>query len=384
MGDRPRQWRRLTAIVAAVVAAVVVVALLPAWWCGRDASAWYTGDPARVHGLAAELVAFEADDDRQRADGSGHELTGMWGLLAHQMTALGLAQVCLAHPEWRNQLAPVATRAAAKSLRPELREVFTTAWHEDGAAVPESSHGHAYLSYPALALGMARLVDPAFPPDLAATHDALIATLERRLLAAPTALLETYPGEAYPTDVAAVAGAIAVHGRATGTDHAAALAHWARQVRAIQIDPGTGLVVQRMGIDGHAHDAPRASGTGLAAYFAGFADRSVARQLATALFGQERDIAGFAAIHEYGHGYDGSGDMDSGPVVLGISVSATAFAFAPARVFGNRDLFTGLFRTTDLFGLPVSSGSRVRFANGGVIGNALLLAFLTSGPEVAK
>jgi hypothetical protein len=266
-----------------------------------------------------------------------------------------------------------------------MRSIFTDAWHgEDGLAHLDSANGHAYLSYPALALGMARLVDPAFPPDLAKELDAIVDSFERRLLAAPTALIDTFPGEAYPTDVAAVAAAIAVHGRATGADHTAVLAHWARQVPAVQIDRSTGLIIQRMGVDGRAHDAPRASGTGLAAYFAGFANRALAAQLANVLFGQERNVLGFSAVHEYGHGHRGPGDMDSGPVILGISVSATGFALAPARAFGHRDLFTRLFRTTELLGVPVRSGERLRFATGGVIGNALLLAFLTSGPELAR
>ncbi|MFD7841401.1 hypothetical protein ACFV4K_00475 [Nocardia sp. NPDC059764] len=372
-------------MVAGLVAAVTVAGLLPGWWCGRDADAWFRGDPGRVHGLAEELLAFEAADDQRRATGSGGELADMWGLLAHQMTALGLAQISLDHPEWRARYAPVATRAAAKTLRPEMRSVFTVGWHgEDGVTVPDSPHGHAYLSYPALALGMARLVDPAFPPDLAAQQDALVTAYERRLLASPTGLIDTFPGEAYPTDVAAVAAAIAVHGRATGVDHSAVLAHWARQLRAVQIDPATGLVWQRMGSDGRAHDAPRASGTGLAAYFAGFADRALARDLATGLFREERSVLGFGAIHEYGGGSTGPGDIDSGPVVLGISVSATAFALAPARAFGNHDVFTRVFRTADLAGLPMRSGDRLRFTNAGAIGNALLLAFLTSGPELAR
>ncbi|OJF79460.1 hypothetical protein [Nocardia seriolae] len=382
---RAQRFRRPIVIVVGVVVAVAVAALVPRWWCGRDADAWFDGDAGRVRALAEELVAFEADDDRRAATGAATAPDGMWGLLAHQMTALGLAQVVLAHPDWRDRYAPVATRAAAKSLRPELRSAFTAAWHgEDGPAVPDSAHGHAYLSYPALALGMARLIDPAFPPDLAATQEALVASYERRLLAAPTGLLDTLPGEAYPTDMAAVSAAIAVHGRATGADHSAVLAHWARAVRAVQIDPATGLVAQRMGTDGRPHDAPRASGTGLAAYFAGVADRALARELADGFFRQERDVLGFSAMHEYGPGYDGGGDIDSGPVILGISVSATAFALAPARAFGHRDIFTRVLRTTDLVGIPLRSGDRLRFANGGVIGNALLLAFLTSGPELAR
>ncbi|MFI9510203.1 hypothetical protein [Nocardia sp. NPDC052566] len=382
---RSGKFRRPIAIVAGLVVALTVAGLAPSWWCGRDADAWFDGDPGRVRGLADELVAFEVDNDQRRASGSTDELVGMWGLLAHQMTALGLAQVVLAHPEWRERYAPIVTRAAAESLRPEMRQLFTDTWHgEDGLAAQDSPNGHAYLSYPALALGMARLVDPAFPPGLAAQHDSLIAAYERRLLASPTALLDTFPGEAYPTDVAAVAAAIAVHGRATGTDHTAVLTHWAKQVRAVQIDRDTGLVWQRMGSDGRTHDAPRASGTGLAAYFTGFADRGLAAELADGLFGQERSILGFGAIHEYGNGYDGAGDIDSGPVILGISVSATGFALAPARSLGHRDVFTRMYRTADLAGLPLRSGNRLRFANGGVIGNALLLAFLTSGPELAR
>lgn len=384
LGMSGTRFRRLLAIVAGIVVAVTVVGLLPGWWCGRDAAKWYDGDAARVRGLAEEMVAFEVDDDHRRATGAGGELGGMWGLLAHQMTALGLAQVCLAHPEWRKRYAPFATRAAAKSLLPELRAAFTGSWHEDGMAHLDSPHGHAYLAYPALALGMARLVDPAFPPDLAREDDALVAAFQRRLLASPTGLLDTFPGEAYPTDVAAVAAAIAVQGRATGVDRSAVLAHWAQQVRAVQIDRRTGLVLQRMGVDGRAHDAPRASGTGLASYFAGFADRALAAQLAAATLRQQRNILGFGAIHEYGHGHRGGGDIDSGPVILGISVSATGFALAAARSFGYRDDFTRLFRTTDLLGLPLRSGNRVRFATAGAIGNALLLAFLTAGPEPAR
>jgi hypothetical protein len=139
-------------------------------------------------------------------------------------------------------------------------------------------------------------------------------------------------------------------------------------------------------ITGAPHDVPRASGTAVAAYFAGFADRDVARQLAQGLLGQLRTRFDFAGIREYpadGPGSDGAGDIDSGPVLLGIGVSATGFALAPVRTFGDEPAFTALYRTVDLFGLPALDGDRRRFAVGGPIGNAILLALLTSGPEVA-
>jgi hypothetical protein len=368
-----------------LVVAIFVTRLFTPWWCGRDAARWYDGDEALELQLADEVIAFEATDDVARASPSSNRFAGEWALVTHQMTALGLAQLCLAHPELRERLAPEITRAALKSFRPEMRAFGTRAWSgEDAMASLGSSHGHAYLAYPALALGMARLLDPAFPPAVARQHDALIAAYERRLLASPTGLIETYPGEAYPTDTAAVAGAIAVHGRATGTDHARVLARWADLVQKVQIDPASGLVVQRMGaFDGRAHDAPRGSGTALGAYFAGFADRHVAGVLAQGLFRSEASFFGFGAIREYAPGHTGSGDVDSGPVVLGVSVSATGFALAVARATGRRDSFERLYRTTELFGAPATSGGRLRFLSGGPIGNALLLALLTSGPELA-
>jgi hypothetical protein len=362
-------------------------AWFPSYWCGRDAPAWLAGDARTQVKLAEELVAFEAADDASRAaqTPAKDRFTGEWALVTHQMVALGLGQHCLAHPEDKARYLPVITRAAVKSWLPEMRDFGTKAWDgEDAMASLWSPHGHAYLAYAAMAVGMARLLDPAFPREVAGQHDLLVGAWVRRLSASPTGLIETYPGEAYPTDVAAVAAAIALHGRATGADHQRVLTHWAERVRAVQIDKASGLVHQRMGAsDARPHDAPRGSGTGLAAYFAGFANRGVAEALTAGLLRHEARFLGFGAIREYAPGHRGKGDVDSGPVVLGVSVAATGFALAPFRAFGHREAFTRVYRTADLFGVPFDGGASARFLTGGAIGNALLLAFLTSGPELA-
>jgi hypothetical protein len=384
MDPRRREWViRLGALAGALLA----VRLVTPAWCGRDAHRWLDGDMSLVLPLAEELIAFETRDDKHRASAPAvtNRFAGEWALVTHQMTALGLAQICLAHPEQRARLGPEVTRAAAKSFLPEMRDFGTRAWGgEDAMASLDGPHGHAYLAYPALAIGMARLVDPDFPPALARKHDALVAAFERRLLASPTGLIETYPGEAFPTDVAAVAASIAVHGRVSGVDHSRVLKRWAERVVAVQIDPRSGLVIQRMGaFDGKAQDSPRGSGTALAAYFAGFADRGIAERLADALFRHEATFLGFGAIREYAEGQSGQGDVDSGPVVLGVAVSATGFALAPARALGHPGAFERIYRTVDLFGSPHSSDGRLPFLSGGPIGSALLLALLTSTPELA-
>src|SRR5262249_12356632 len=150
-----------------------------------------------------------------------------------------------------------------------------------------------------------------------------------------------------------------------------------------QIDAASGLLVQRMDAhDGRPLDLPPASGTALAAYFTGFVDRGLASQLAEGLFRHSASAWGFGAIEEYADGRSSGGDIDSGPVVLGVSVAATGFALAPARAHHRYDDFVRLFRTTTLFGIPHTGGGRLRFLTGGPLGNALLLALLTSGPEL--
>lgn len=372
---------------AAFVATLLTFVLVPSWWCGRDAARWFDGDVSTQTALADEMVAFEERDDRERLTSArpGDRFSGEWALVTHQMTALGLGQIVMARPELRDRYAGPMSKAAAKSFLPEMRDFGTRAWAgEDALASVGSSHGHAYLAYAALAVSMARLFDPAFPSEIARQHDALVTAYTRRLDASPTGLIETYPGEAYPTDVAAVAAAIALHARATGRDRKEMLRRWAQRVRAHQIDRASGFVVQRMGArDGKAHDAPRGSGTGLAAYYTGFVDRALARDLTDALARHEATVLGFGAIREYAPGHSGRGDVDSGPVVLGVSVAATGFALSALRAHGYRAAFERVYRTTDLFGLPHATAAGRRFATGGAIGNALLLAMLTSGPELA-
>ena len=75
------------------------------------------------------------------------------------------------------------------------------------------------------------------------------------------------------------------------------------------------------------------------------------------------------------------GDVDSGPVVFGLSSSGTAFALASARIHRNRALFQDLDSTLTLFAAPTDTGEGEHFLLGGPIGDALLFALLTAQPE---
>jgi hypothetical protein len=215
----------------------------------------------------------------------------------------------------------------------------------------------------------------------AAANDAITETLIRRLQSSPSMLLETYPGETYPVDNCVVVASIALHGRATGRDYSPLLRRWSATFREQFVDKKTGMLYQSVHPDtGEPSDKARASGTLFAAYFLGFVDPALSRDLYRAIQkNQVRSLNHFGAVREYPVGINGGlGDVDSGPVIFGLSSSGTAFVLAASRMNGDRAVFTETIRTLYLCGFPGGSKDELHFGIAGPLGDALLFALLTA------
>jgi hypothetical protein len=369
-------------IRALCLAASVAVAVptVPRLICGRDAGRWFDGDRATQDALARGVARAVVDHRGTVFFHTGEaRFDGQSAIAIYQMAILGLGQVVLEHPERRAEYLPAIRAAADRLVDPETLRYAARVYGHNGLVRMGPGEGHAYLGYVNLALGMVRLVDPETPH--ARLHDRLTAQLAARLDASPRGLVETYPGETWPPDVAAVAGSIGLHGRAAGADHRELLDRWAQRFAACALDR-SGYLVQAVRSGSCAPlDAPRGSGTAVASYFVSFAHRGLSRRLHGAVAREgRRSLLGFAGVREYARGHAGAGDVNAGPILLGISVGATGFALGAARANGDRRLFVELYRTTHLFGLPVDHGGRRTFAAGGVLGDALLLAMLTARP----
>ena len=368
---------RAARLAAATTTFALTLLLAPRALVGREADALFDGERDTQLGLARAVAeAAEQDAGRGAFHTGSARFDAEWTLVTSQMTALGLTQVCREHRARCLDFVP-AIRAAGDRLAARASYLFAEeAWGVGPFESLEGDVGHAYLGYVALGLGALRLVDRH--TRHAALHERIVAALIRRLEAAPDGVLETYPGEAYPADIAAVVGAVGQHTLITAQDHRALIARMAGIYRSRFTDRASGYLYQT--VSAHGHGPPRGSGTAIAAYFWSFADAAFARELGDAVACGQRSVLGFAGVREYAPGQSGGGDVDSGPIVLGVSVSATGFALASARQRGERAQFAALYRTTALFGVPVTRGDRWRFATGGPLGNALLLAMLTARP----
>jgi len=371
--------RRPVRLALSLTAVLACAAVVPRAVCGHPAAALYADELGAQDALAREVAAYITSGVAASAFHTGSaRFDGEWAFGTYTMASMGLGQVILAHPDRRDAYLPAMEQCAEQLTAPATNAFGTEAWGHSGLDGLPGGEGHAYLGYTNLAFGMLRLIAP--DTRFAAVHDRLTEGLARRLAAAPHGLFETYPGEAYPADIAMVAGSIALHDCATGAPERPWLAAW--RIAFLQwLDPASGLAYQSgVAARGSAGGAgpPRASGTALAAFALSFADRDLSRRLFQALRNGQSSLLGFGAVREYAVGHDGAGDIDSGPVVLGVSVSATGFTLSSAKLHDDQPFFTSLYRTADLFGVPVDRPSGRRFVSGGPLGNSILLAMTTA------
>ena len=344
---------------------------------GRWAARLHSGELASQRALADAVASWTLDKAGQTAHSPGGALfDAEWTFGTCTMAVMGLGQVTLEHPALADRYLPAMERCLDWLLSEEARSFGTLAWGEDGLAADTEPGGHAYLGYLGAALGVHRLLVP--DSRYAQRHDDLTRSLVRGL-AGPVERFQTYPGETYPPDQSAAAAAVALHARATGLDRDALLRDWARRWRQAAVDPGTGMLVQRLDPQGGWADGPRGSGTAFAAYFLSHAQRELSEELHRALVQQAWvHSLGLGAMREHPRSVRGRGDIDSGPVVLGLGVSATGFALGSARAQGDERVYRGMLRTAALFGLPVPHRGGRWFMTGGGIGNAIMLAMLTA------
>lgn len=375
-----RPTSRVRTLVALTLAALAV-RFIPSWWCARDAGAWLEGEPGRWESMARGVESLVLGENLSTANFHNPDplFNGEWLFGSYFAAGVGFAQIAMQREESRAVNLERALRCVDRLLEKEVRAFDTGMWEEDPVASLSGPNGHAaYLGYLNLVLSLARVSDPR--NRHADLNDRVSEALERRLRASPIGLLETYPNEVYPVDNAMVIGSLALHQRATGTDHRETLRSWVEKVRARYLDPATGLLIQSVyARDGEKLDEPRGSGSTLGLLGIQYADPALAADLYRAMRGHLfRQFLGFGAVREYPPGVPGHGDIDSGPVVMGIGLSPTGFALAGARMHGDAEVFRRLFASAHLFGAPVEGDRGRAYVSGGSLGNAILLAMLTA------
>ncbi|APE37502.1 hypothetical protein BOX37_30250 [Nocardia mangyaensis] len=193
---------------------------------------------------------------------------------------------------------------------------------------------------------------------------------------ARTPFLQAYPGQAWPVDSTVAIASLRLHDHLLGNRFTRVTDRWVAQVQE-RLDPATNLIPHQVSPqDGSPRTGARATSQAMIHRFLPEIDPA----FAAAQYARYRDLfvaypGGFGpAVREYPHGVDGRGDVDSGPLVAGVSLSATVVGLGAARVNGDGELAAAIGAEGELLGLPISLPGTKRYAFGALpIGDAFVV-----------
>jgi hypothetical protein len=193
--------------------------------------------------------------------------------------------------------------------------------------------------------------------------------------------LDSYPGQAWPVDnMAAVAALARADALVSVPGAAAAVAAWPERIAGVR-DRATGLLPHKLAADGSVLEGPRGSSQALLLAFEPDVDPELAAQdyrRFVSTFVVRR--IGLVGVREFPAGTAGEGDQDSGPLLIGVSASASAVALAAAGRQHDTRLSRSLNGEAELFGVPLTWSGARRYGFGTLPVGDAFLAWARSQP----
>ncbi|GAB3867191.1 hypothetical protein GCM10028824_09040 [Hymenobacter segetis] len=267
----------------------------------------------------------------QAPEGEAAELNALgnaeWSLFSMSYSAYAFTNMAQLDSSFRREAAQYTQLAIGKMLAGNIAQAFR---NSAATVAADSVTSVLYLGHLNLMLGCHRLLDPNSPYKT--LHDSLSASLHRRLVSAPNHCLESYPGGVWVPDNTVALASLQLHSDLTGSRYRAFCQQWVTYARQHLSDPTTGLLLSKPATRHQAAEEPRGSHLGWSIFFLyRFAPAYAAEQYQRY---QQHFSTNFGVIrlyHERAGKYETSeGDVDSGPLILGYSIPANAFAFGNA------------------------------------------------------
>jgi len=217
-------------------------------------------------------------------------------------------------------------------------------------------------------------------------YDELMHQIAKRLIESfsesDQGILRSYQDMWWLTDNFVAMSALARYAEVFSEDISALSAKLVESVKAHYLDDHTGLFATYVQPEGHKiMQGPRGISVMYGLQFlADFDGRFARAQYALAKKHLIKTGLGYGAVREFPEGHRGTGDVDSGPVLLGFGPSASGFAIGAAARMKDREVFESLLRASRWAGMPVFEGDKLRYQTMPPVGQAVILFGKTLGP----
>lgn len=327
-------------------------------------------DPARRASTTASLRALNPE----------------WDLMRRTFLGLALADRAIAHPDEADRWLPVIDELLFSIVDDEARAGQRTFLldYADRAPFRDPAGRSVFVDGEVALVAGARRIVRDDAPRIAALHRERVAYVDEALARSPAGLPESYPDEAWlfcvTNALVAVRMADALDG--PSADHRARIDAWTAGALALR-EPGTGLLGSSYTWTGAPLDGPEGSTVWLVATNLQLLDPALAAsQYTLARDALVHRFAGLGWASEWGDGWRGPVDVDSGPIVpiVDASPSSSGFALLAARAFGDADTFDALARSLGAADVVVHLDPRLAVLADNPMGDAVLVHALTFGP----
>lgn len=202
------------------------------------------------------------------------------------------------------------------------------------------------------------------------------------ITAAETPFLPSYPAQAWPVDTLPAIVSLRVYNVVVDDRYEPLIARWLAEAQA-RLDVETGLMPHRAdAVTGQMREGARGSSQTLILRFLADVDPALG-QAHYAVFRQQYVVRrfGLPGVLEHPPFRPGQGDIDSGPLLAGVSLSSTAVSLGTARVYGDHALATALWQSGEMGGLPFTWRGQRRYALGLLpVGDAFVVWSKTAVP----
>jgi hypothetical protein len=313
----------------------------------------------------------------------GEQFQGEWAIYTYSMLCTALTNIAYIFPETKDEAIHIIDSLIDKTLSPEIRKYDKVRWNEDPLESLDGNNSHvSYLSHlnwmisDYQYLGGEKKYNHLF-------HQ-LSSTLNRRLLQNGSFCLLTYPYEqVYVPDMLVAIASLANYADLNNGKYSNTINQWTKKAKTSFIDAETGLLSSFLTETGEIinNSGVRGSYSALNCFYLHYIDKEFAAnqyEKTKQLFLQDFLIAGFREYKNGWHILDF--DIDSGPILFGLSASGTAFAIGGASFVNDFKLRKKLLLTGELAGCSIQNKDEKHYllANYVLVGEAIILAMKTA------
>ena len=192
-----------------------------------------------------------------------------------------------------------------------------------------------------------------------------------------TPFLASYDRAAWPCDTIPAIHAMATYEHVTGEGRYTGLIEaWLREAKD-RLDQNTDLLPHTAGLpDGRKVGVARATSQVIMLRHLPDIDPAFARDQ----YERFRDhfftsFVGIPCVREYPHGIGGAGDVDSGPLIFGRSISGTVMTMGIASIYGDHSYAHATARAGETVGLPWTTNGRKKYVGGIMPTGEIIVAY---------